>query len=396
MKKINKVYMILFIIILIIISIFYFRNDSNKNKTEYLTTEVKIGNISNKVLSTGSINAYEKVSVGAQVSGQIKKLHVNIGDKVVKGQLIAEIDSTTQQNDLDTAISKLDIYNAQLKSKLITLNIAQNKYKRQNNLYKTNSGSKEDYENSQDALALAQSSVSELKANIKQAEIAVSTAKINLGYTKITSPLDGVIVSSPVKEGQTVNSMQTAPTIVEVAVLDKVLIKAEISEGDITKVKSGLPVSFTIMSDPNKSYQTTLQSVDPGPTTLSDNSSGSSTSTNNSTSSAIYYYGNLVVDNKDNKLRIDMTTQVTIIVAEKKGILYIPKLAVKKENDTNYVYILENNKPVKKIITTGISDSINIEVISGLEKQQQIIVSSLNNNEIIDKNGANRPPRMGM
>lgn len=396
MKKFNKVYMILFIIILIIISIFYFRNDSNKNKTEYLTTEVKIGNISNKVLSTGSINAYEKVSVGAQVSGQIKKLHVNIGDKVVKGQLIAEIDSTTQQNDLDTAISKLDIYNAQLKSKLITLNIAQNKYKRQNNLYKTNSGSKEDYENSQDALALAQSSVSELKANIKQAEIAVSTAKINLGYTKITSPLDGVIVSSPVKEGQTVNSMQTAPTIVEVAVLDKVLIKAEISEGDITKVKSGLPVSFTIMSDPNKSYQTTLQSVDPGPTTLSDNSSGSSTSTNNSTSSAIYYYGNLVVDNKDNKLRIDMTTQVTIIVAQKKGIMYIPKLAVKKENGINYVYILENNKPVKKIITTGISDSINIEVISGLEKQQQIIVSSLNNNEIIDKNGANRPPRMGM
>lgn len=322
MKKFNKVYMILFIIILIIISIFYFRNDSNKNKTEYLTTEVKIGNISNKVLSTGSINAYEKVSVGAQVSGQIKKLHVNIGDKVVKGQLIAEIDSTTQQNDLDTAISKLDIYNAQLKSKLITLNIAQNKYKRQNNLYKTNSGSKEDYENSQDALALAQSSVSELKANIKQAEIAVSTAKINLGYTKITSPLDGVIVSSPVKEGQTVNSMQTAPTIVEVAVLDKVLIKAEISEGDITKVKSGLPVSFSIMSDPNKSYQTTLQSVDPGPTTLSDNSSGSSTSTNSSTSSAIYYYGNLVVDNKDNRLRIDMTTQVTIIVAEKK-VFYI-------------------------------------------------------------------------
>ena len=94
------------------------------------------------MLSTGSINAYEKVSVGAQVSGQIKKLHVNIGDKVVKGQLIAEIDSTTQQNDLDTAISKLDIYNAQLKSKLITLNIAQNKYKRQNNLYRTNSGSK--------------------------------------------------------------------------------------------------------------------------------------------------------------------------------------------------------------------------------------------------------------
>ncbi|HCJ8466472.1 TPA: efflux RND transporter periplasmic adaptor subunit [Escherichia coli] len=396
MKKFNKMYMILSIIILIIISIFYFRNESDKNKTEYLTTEVKIGNISNKVLSTGSINAYEKVSVGAQVSGQIKKLHVNIGDKVVKGQLIAEIDSTTQQNDLDTAISKLDIYNAQLKSKLITLNIAQNKYKRQNNLYKTNSGSKEDYENAQDALALAQSSVSELKANIKQAEIAVSTAKINLGYTKITSPLDGVIVSSPVKEGQTVNSMQTAPTIVEVAILDKVLIKAEISEGDITKVKSGLPVSFTIMSDPNKIYKTTLKSVDPGPTTLSDNSSVSSTSTNNSTSSAIYYYGNLVVDNKDNKLRIDMTTQVTIIVAEKKGILYIPKLAVKKENDTNYVYILENNQPVKKIITTGISDSINIEVISGLEKQQKIIVSSLNNNEIIDKNGANRPPRMGM
>lgn len=395
MKKRSKLILI-GVIIAVSSTAIYLSTKKTKSDTEYLTAKVTKGDIVNTVLSTGSVSAFQKVSVGAQVSGQIEKLYVQIGDEVKKDQLIAEIDSTTQQNDLATALSKLDIYEAQLKSKQISLNIASNKFKRQSNLYKSNSGSKEDYENAQDSLALAEASVVELKANIKQAEIAVSTAKINLGYTKITSPLDGIVVSSPVKEGQTVNSMQTAPTIVEVAILDKVIIKPEISEGDITKVKPGQSVTFTILSDPKNKYKTTLKSVDPGSTTLSD-STTSVSSSSAGTNSAVYYYGNLVVDNKDHKLRIDMTTEVSINVEESKDVLYIPKLSVKQESKKSYVYILEDGIPVKKMITTGVQDSINVEIKTGLNEGDNVITSSLNNGEVVDQAGQlRRPPKMGM
>lgn len=372
--------------------IFIFK-DQGKTETQYITSPVSKGNLSNNVLATGSVSAYQKVSVGAQVSGQIKKLAVKLGDKVEKGQLIAEIDDTTQQNDLDTAMSNLDIYQAQLKSKNIALKIAQSQFTRQHNLYRQNAGSKEDFENAQNTLALTQSQVEELKANIKQAQIAANTAKVNLGYTKILAPLSGVVVTAPVEEGQTVNSNQTTPTIVEIADLDKVLIKSEISEGDITKVKPGQEVSFTILSDPTNVYHTTLKSVDPGPTTLTDNTSTSSSgsSSSSSSSNAIYYYGNLVVDNKDNNLRIDMTTQISIKVQSVNDALYVPKIAVKKDKQGEYVNVLlTDNKVERKNVKTGIKDDMNIEIISGLDVNDKVITSQLQAGEKVSEG---RPPR---
>lgn len=388
---------ILAIIILVLLLLFYFFNSKPADKTQYITQHAEKGTISNNVLATGSVNAFQKVSVGAQVSGQITKLSVKLGDKVKKGDLIAEIDSTTQKNDLETAISNLGIYESQLKSKIISLNIAKIQYQRQSYLSRQNAGSKEDLETYKNNLALAQSNVEELQANIKQANIAVSTAKTNLGYTKIVAPLEGVVVSTPVEEGQTVNSNQTTPTIVEIANLDKVKIKAEISEGDITKVKPGQSVTFSILSNPEKQYQTTLNSVDPGPTTLSETSSSStSTSSSSSTSSsAIYYYGNLIVDNKDNLLRIDMTTQISIAIDKAENVLVIPKIALKSDDRGNYVNILVNNEPLKKYIKTGISDSLNIAVESGISQGDNIITSQLSNDEKIDSNQPRRPP-MGM
>jgi len=378
--------------IIIIFAIFYFSFSDSEKHTQYITQPVSKGNISNIVLATGSVNAFQKVSVGAQVSGQIKKLSVKLGDKVKKGEAIAEIDSTTQKNDLDTQLSKLVIYESQLKSKKISLDIAKTQYQRQLVLSRQNAGSKEDLETYKNNLALAQSNVEELNANIKQANIAVNTAKVNLGYTKIVAPLDGIIVSTPVEEGQTVNSNQTTPTIVEIANLDKVKIKAEISEGDITKVKSGQAVTFSILSNPEHIYHTILDSVDPGPTTLSDSSVNTSASTASSSSSAIYYYGNLIVDNKDNILRINMTTQISISIEEAKSTLIVPKIAIKNDNQGKYVRLLHNNNVSKQYIKTGISDSINTQVLSGVTEGQFVITSEINDGDVIDKNQPTRPP----
>lgn len=365
-------------IVIAVIGLVFYKTNQNKDKDiQYLTETAHKGNITNTVLATGSVSAYQKVSVGAQVSGQIDKLNVKLGQAVKKGDLIAEIDSTKQINDLKTAESNLDIYKAQLKSKQIAKTIAQTQLNRQRNLIKLNASSSEDFESAKNAFALATSEVEALQAQIEQAKISVSTAQTNVGYTKITSPLDGIVVSVPVEQGQTVNSNQTTPTIVEIADLSKMIIKPEISEGDITKVKAGMPVDFSIIGDPDNTYHTTLQSVDPGTTTLTDGSSSSSlTSSSSSSSSAIYYYGNLIVPNEDNKLRISMTTQNKIIIAQAKDVLVIPTITIKRNNGKPYVDILQtNNKVEKREITTGISDDLNTEVLSGLNEGDKVISS---------------------
>ena len=364
-------------IIIAFLGVSYFFNNNKSENIQYLTERVSKGDIINTVLATGSVSAYQKVSVGAQVSGQIDKLYVKLGQKIKKGDVIAEIDSTTQKNDLKTAKSNLEIYKAQLKSKTIAMNIAQTQYNRQKNLLNVDAGSQVDFENAKNSLALAKSEVDVLKSQIEQANISVSTAETNVGYTKIVSPLDGVIVSVPVEQGQTVNSNQTTPTIVEIADLSKMIIKPEISEGDITKVKAGMPVEFSIIGDPDKTYHTTLQSVDPGTTTLTDGTSSTSSSNSSSSSStAIYYYGNLIVPNDDQKLRISMTTQNTITVSKAENILIIPTITIKKEKGKDYVYILGKNKqPEKREIKTGISDELNSQVLSGLSEGEEVISS---------------------
>lgn len=364
-------------IIIALLGASYFFNNNKSENIQYLTERVSKGDIINTVLATGSVSAYQKVSVGAQVSGQIDKLYVKLGQKIKKGDVIAEIDSTTQKNDLKTAKSNLEIYKAQLKSKTIAMNIAQAQYNRQKNLLNVDAGSQVDFENAKNSLALAKSEVDVLKSQIEQANISVSTAETNVGYTKIVSPLDGVIVSVPVEQGQTVNSNQTTPTIVEIADLSKMIIKPEISEGDITKVKAGMPVEFSIIGDPDKTYHTTLQSVDPGTTTLTDGTSSTSSSNSSSSSStAIYYYGNLIVPNDDQKLRISMTTQNTITVSKAENILIIPTITIKKEKGKDYVYILGKNKqPEKREIKTGISDELNSQVLSGLSEGEEVISS---------------------
>ena len=169
-----------------------------------------------------------------------------------------------------------------------------------------------------------------IEANIKQAEIEVNTAETNVGYTKITAPMDGTVISVPVSEGQTVNANQTTPTIVTIADLSKMKIKPEISEGDITKVKAGQEVSFTILSDNQTVYHSVIDSVDPANTTTSDSSSTSSStsSSSSSTTSAIYYYANVLIDNPDRTLRIGMTTENNIKIANAKDVLLVSNMAI--------------------------------------------------------------------
>ena len=357
-------------------------------KVEFITKKAKKGSFSKKVDATGEIFATELIDVGAQVSGQIKKLYVKLGDQVKKGDMIASIDSSTQQNSIDNKEAQLAIYKAQLESAKVALNIAKTQFERENALFAKNATSKQEFESAKNTFSANSAKIKELEAQIKQTNIELSTAKINLGYTKITAPRDGTVVSVQVEEGQTVNANQTTPTIVNIADLSHVKMKMQIAEGDITKIKVGTPVEYSILSEPTKKFQTTVSSIDPGLTTLSDGSYGSSSSSkssyssSSSSSSAVYYYAQSIVDNKDGILRIGMTTQNELLIANVKDAIIVPSIGIKKDENGTFVYVLKDGKPVKTAVKTGIKDNLDTQIISGINEDDEIITSQGSSSEI--------------
>ena len=357
-------------------------------KVEFITKKAKKGSFSKKVDATGEIFATELIDVGAQVSGQIKKLYVKLGDQVKKGDMIASIDSSTQQNSIDNKEAQLAIYKAQLESAKVALNIAKTQFDRENALFAKNATSKQEFESAKNTFSANSAKIKELEAQIKQTNIELSTAKINLGYTKITAPRDGTVVSVQVEEGQTVNANQTTPTIVNITDLSHVKMKMQIAEGDITKIKVGTPVEYSILSEPTKKFQTTVSSIDPGLTTLSDGSYGSSSSSkssyssSSSSSSAVYYYAQSIVDNKDGILRIGMTTQNELLIANVEDAIIVPSIGIKKDENGTFVYVLKDGKPVKTAVKTGIKDNLDTQIISGINEGDEIITSQGSSSEI--------------
>ena len=364
----------------------FFGNDDN---ITYITEKVQRQNIQKVVNAAGEVRAIQLVTVGAQVSGKIETLYVTVGQVVKKGDLIAEIDSTTQQNEVDINKAKLNSYEAQLAAAKVSLKIAEKKYKRTQALRKQNAVSAEDLEDAEDAYETAKSKVTELDSTIKETEISLSTAETNLGYTKITAPLDGTIVSVPVKQGQTINAAMDTPTIVQIADLSQMEILIEISEGDISNIKPGVKVTYSILGDLNNIYETTLKSIDPGLTLLTNNEYTEVVGSDE----AMYYYGRLVVPNDRGVLRIGMTTQNVIYEDSAEDVLTVPATAIKNEGQGKFVEILTKNGVEKRSVVTGVSDGLNIEVKSGVKEGEEAVLAKMSSAEISDKTSKIRGPR---
>ncbi|MDV2470286.1 MacA family efflux pump subunit [Acinetobacter chinensis] len=295
-------------------------------KPQYITAEVSRGDIEDSVLATGDLEATKMVSVGAQVSGQVKRMYVKLGNQVKQGQLIAQIDSVRQTNDLKTAEASIKNQQAQLATKQANLAKAEAEYIRQKNMYAEDATSKSELDSAVAAFKTAQADIASMNAQIEQSRLTLATAKEDLGYTQIVAPIDGTVVAIVTEEGQTVNANQSAPTIVKLAKLDTMTIKAQISEADVMKVEEGQKVYFTTLGDSEKKRYATLRQVEPAPDSINTESSNSSTSSSSST--AVYYNALFDVPNDDGKLRIDMTAQVYIILAEAKNVLTLPSSAL--------------------------------------------------------------------
>ncbi|EAJ4683738.1 efflux RND transporter periplasmic adaptor subunit [Campylobacter coli] len=367
------------VLIVVILALFgvgaYFIFFNDNEKITYLTQKVKKIDISQTIEAVGKVYAKDQVDVGAQVSGQIIKLYVDVGSHVKQGDLIAQIDKDKQQNDLDITKAQLESAKANLESKKVALEIASKQYQREQKLYAAKASSLENLEIQKNNYYSLKASVAELNAQVIQLEITLKNAKKDLDYTTITAPIDGVVINVAVDEGQTVNANQNTPTIVRIANLDEMEIKMEIAEADVNKIKIGTELEFSLLNDPQKTYRASIASIDPADTEVSDSSSSYSSSSSSS-SNAIYYYAKFYVQNKDNFLRIGMSIQNEIVVASAKNVLVVPTYVIKNDQKGYYVEVLQNQKAVKKYVKFGIKDSINTQILEGVDENEELIISS--------------------
>ena len=325
--KPSKIIVAVVCLLAIAVTAWYFFKPQQQ-QPQYITSEVARGDIEDSVLATGVLEATKMVSVGAQVSGQVKKMYVKLGDPVKQGQLIAQIDSIRQENDLKTAEASIKNQQAQLAVKQANLAKVQSEYQRQQAMYAQDATSRAELESALASYKTAQAEILAINAQIEQSRLTLATAKEDLGYTQIIAPMDGTIVAIVTEEGQTVNANQSAPTIVKLAKLDTMTIKAEISEADVMKVEQGQIVYFTTLGNSDKKHYAKLRQVEPAPDSINTETSN----TSSSSSTAIYYNALFDVPNEDGKLRIDMTAQVYIILNEAKNVLTIPAAAIQSSN----------------------------------------------------------------
>ncbi len=341
------------------------------------TSPVTVADIEDTVIATGTIESSQLVSVGAQASGQIQSVKVQVGQQVKAGDLIAEIDATTQLNSLRAAEAAVTTNRAQREVQAANLRLAELNYRRQTALLAEDATSRSAFENAeaQYHTSLAQKQVTDAQA--EQVQSQLDTARANLGYTRIVAPMSGTVVAIVVREGQTVNAVQSSPTIVKLAKLDTVTVTAGISEADVARVKPGQTVYFTTLGNPRKRYYGKLRSIAPAPSSIEQDTGGRSANAGGGATQAVYYNAVFEVPNPEGDLRIAMTAQVYVVLAEARQVLAIPSAALGDAMpDGQYtVRVLDaQGLPQARQISVGINNNVLAEVTAGLTAGEQVVM----------------------
>ncbi|CAO98057.1 efflux RND transporter periplasmic adaptor subunit [Erwinia tasmaniensis] len=337
---------------------------------------IDTGNIEKEVLVTGMLKPAMQVNVGAQVNGQLRKLYVRQGDRVKKGQLLAEIDPTIQESELNNAQAQLASAKAQKLSARTTLLRYRQEYQRQSMMMRDGSGVRSDFEQAKAQYDAQIQQIEVSQAQIVQAEMAVKTANANLGYTRIVAPIDGEVLGIVTREGQTIVSSQTAPTILVLADLDNMLVQTRISEADIQKIHPGQPLHFYVIANPDKGYNSHMGFVQTAPQEALEERDGRANGANQQ-ASAVYYSGTFSVPNASRELKTSMTAQVFIRIAEAKDVLRIPVAALGQslDKDRYLVTLFKGGKLQSRTIRIGINNRRYAQVIEGVQAGDTVVVA---------------------
>lgn len=301
-------------------------------RDQFATVQVSRGDIESSVTALGTLQPRRYVDVGAQASGQIHKIHVEVGDVVKEGDLLVEIDPSTQQAKLDAGRFSIDNLKAQLQEQKALHELARQKFQRQQNLAAGGATRAEDVQTAQAELRATQARVEMFQAQIRQAQASLRSDQAELGYTRIYAPMNGTVVALDAREGQTLNAQQQTPLILRIAKLSPMTVWAEVSEADIGHVKPGMTAWFTTLSGGKRRWNSTVRQILPIPPKPLDQTSqggGSPASSSKSGTGRVVLYTVLLdVDNADNALMAEMTTQVFFVSDQAKNVLTAPIAAL--------------------------------------------------------------------
>jgi macrolide-specific efflux system membrane fusion protein len=354
------------------------------------TSPVVIADIEDTVIATGTIESSQMVSVGAQASGQIQVLKVVVGQQVKAGDLIAEIDGTTQRNAVRTAEAAIIANRAQRAVQKANLRLAELNFNRQKALLAEDAVTRATYESAEVQLESSRAQNEAAEAQSEQVQSALDTARANLAYTRILAPMSGTVVAIVAREGQTVNAVQSSPTIVKLAKLDTVTVTAGVSEADVVRVRAGQTVYFTTLGNTGKRYYGKLRTVAPAPSSIETETGGRSINSSGGATQAIYYNAVFEVPNPEGELRIAMTAQVYVVLAEAKQVPTIPSAALgDRAADGSYTVRVVDAQglPVPRKITVGINNNVAAQVTGGLKAGEQVVVGEVAAGALPNSNG---------
>ncbi|MFL1503990.1 efflux RND transporter periplasmic adaptor subunit [Pseudomonas sp. O64] len=345
------------------------------------TVTVTRGNIENSVTALGTLQPRRYVDVGAQASGQIRKIHVEAGDHVEEGELLVEIDPATQQAKLDASRYAIENLKAQLQEQKAQHELARQKYQRQQRLVAGNATREEDVQTARAELTATQARVDMFQAQIRQAQASLRSDEAELGYTRIYAPMSGTVVAVDARVGQTLNAQQQTPLILRIAKLSPMTVWAEVSEADIGHVKPGMSAYFTTLAGGKRRWTSTVRQIlpiPPKPLNEASQGNGSPNSTSKTGSGRVVLYTVLLdVDNSDNALMAEMTTQVFFVASQVKDALTVPVAALlgSQGSDKQIARVVAKNGAIQeREVRLGISDRLRVEVLDGLNEGDHLLI----------------------
>jgi macrolide-specific efflux system membrane fusion protein len=346
------------------------------------------GTIEELVTSQGKLEAKQYVDVGTQVSGQLKKIYVEIGDAVKQGQLVAEIDPRVYQAQVEASEAHLNSLRAQLNQQKAAATLADQNLKRNQNLIAVNAVSQQALQESESQAAVAKAQVDAIVAQIHETESNLKGIRTNLGFTKIYAPMAGTVTTMPAREGQTLNANQSAPTILQVANLDLMTVRAQVAEADVTRLKEGMPAYFTTLGNIERRWQGKVRQIQPSPQIVND---------------VVLYDVLIDVSNEGRQLMTGMTTQVFFILGKAENARIIPAEALTRrvadqDNDSGKAYrvaVATEKGREQRVIHVGLQTRTQAEVKAGLEPGERILVNRPQGMDTAQNNGqrGNNAPR---
>jgi len=289
---------------------YYWQSDSQQEATNQpLIVTVQIGNIENTITAAGSLQPFDFVDVGAQVNGILETLHVDIGDVVEEGQLMAEIDARIQLARVEASRASIEALEAQIAARNASLALARANARRQERLRDADATSELDYDNAVNNLASAEAGLIQLEKQIIQSKASLESDETQLEFSRIYAPSAGTVVSLDMNEGRTINANQQAPTILRIADLTTMTVETEISEADISSIRKGMPVYFTTLGGGSRRWYSTVRQILPTP--IVENN-------------VVLYTGLFDIDNSDGSLLSDMTAQVYFVTSSAENVPTVP------------------------------------------------------------------------